>query len=181
MPSFCDETISEIRDKEIKSEKDGEVIDYKTEEIGQFSIKTHPLGFRGVLRKIKYLRNLLYSVPYITGSVPEFRLIVEHTSNIGVIPFTVFISQERDGEAMPTILYPSKSTEGQYIKDIKAPKIVISGQYRYYTALKSKVTAPCNCDIVVFKAVAQENVTLVIYGVLLGFVSSFFTWLLTSC
>ena len=76
MPSFPKLVIPEIQDK------DGEL-----KEVGQFTIETHPLGFRGALRKIKYFRNLLYSVPYITGNIPRFRLIVKHISEIGIIPF----------------------------------------------------------------------------------------------
>ena len=179
MPSFCNEIIKEIQDKEIKDEKNGEIVGHEIKEIGPFSVKTYPLGFRGAFRKIKFFRNILYSVPYTTGSVPKFRLIVEHTSNIGVIPFTVFISQERNGKPMPSILYPDKSTEGQYIKSIKAPKIAVSGEYKYSIGLASRVNAPCNYDIVVFAAFTQERIIIVIYSFVFAIVAAVIGSLLT--
>ena len=162
MPSFSSLTIPEIQDK------DGEV-----KEIGQFIVKTRPLGFRG----IRCLSWLLHLFPYITGSIPKIRITIKHTSLIRTIPFTVAVFEARNGNISKTILI-EKSDTGEYVGDIEASMISKSGQHRYSINLQSKVNAPCNYDIVVFKAIAQENITLIVFGLLLGFVSSFLTWLL---
>jgi len=168
MPSFPELIIPEIQDK------DGEL-----KEIGQFTVKTHPLGFRGALRKIKYFRNLLYSVPYITGNIPRFRLIVKHTSEIGIIPFSVNVPESKNDNLKKIILW-ERSDREEYTRDIEAPMVSRTGQYRYSIGLSSMVNAPCDCDIIVFKAIAQESITLIIYGFLLGSLSSFLAWLFTG-
>ncbi len=168
MPSFPKLTIPEIQDK-----------DDELREIGQFIVGTYPLGFRGAFRKIKYLRNLLYSVPYITGSIPKFRLIIKHTNGIELIPFRVNVSESKNDNLGRIILW-DRSDTGEYIGDIEAPMVSRTGQYRYSIGLQSSVNASCNSDIIVFKAIAQESITLILYGFLLGVVSSLLTWLLAQ-
>ncbi len=146
MPSFPPLTIREIQDK------DGEL-----KEIGQFTVKTRPLGFRG----IKYLSWLLHLFPYITGSMPKVRLTIQHISRIGATSFTMAVFEARNGDTSKTILV-GKSDTGEYVGDVEASMISRSGQHRYFINLQRRVNAQCNCDIVVFKAITQESITLTI-------------------
>jgi len=168
MPSFPLLTIPEVQDK------DGEL-----REIGQFIIRTRPLGFRG----IKYLTRLLHLFPYVTGSVPKFKLTIRHKSTIEDIAFRVAIFAVRDDETYKTLWIDKSDTE-DYVAEIEAPMIPQTGQYRYSANLESRVNAQCNCDIVVFRALAQESITLWLGGMLttlLGVgIGGLLTWLLTK-
>lgn len=173
MPSFPLVTITEFAEKQ----------DAKSNEIGKFIIRTYPLGFRGYLRKVPCLSKLLCLIPYVTGSEPKFKVTIKHSSTIGKVPFHVDIYENREGEsAWGRPLLSDRSETGEYEGDIEAPWVSQAGEYKYSAILSSVVTAQCHCDIIVFRALAQESITLVLLNILFGLfgigLGSLLTWLL---
>lgn len=172
MPSFPELTIPEIQDK-----------DDELKEIGQFIVKTQPLGFRGYLKRIKCISKLLKRVPYTTGSVPKFELSIKHYSNIQVLPFSIIICEKRNNDE-PRIVGIGESDEGTYTQNVEGSLVARSGEYTYFILLQSKVNAQCNSDIIAFKALAQEDITILIlcllFGLLSAAVGSLLTWIFTK-
>jgi len=152
-----------------------------SEEISRFRMEAIPLGFRGT----PGLSWLLHLTPYITGSKPKFRVRVTRISSLIDTPFMVNMRCVGAGRERAVIANTSYTIREYFSQDFQDMLLSDNAKFSYILELAqphiTDVYRPTiEAELVSFKTIYQETITLWVSGIIIGFLVSLLTWLITN-